>query len=109
MIGYRSVQRHLLRISHRLAGMTYEVGQIAKYFAIAFPISCLVCAVFLAGNQWWWSSSPWIYRHFDLYIGALLISMLMPAFIGEGFVLLGAVWLVLRTFVRYSLHKRKCS
>ncbi len=90
--------------------MTYEAtlfGRIAKYFAIAFPISCVVCAVFLTGNnQWWWLSSSWIYQHIDLYGVALLISVSMPVLLAGGLLLLGTAWLVLRAFVRHGLNER---
>ena len=113
MIGYRPGNRHLLMISHHLASMTYEVtlfGQIAKGCAIAFPVSCVVCAVFLTGNnRWWWLSSSWIYRHIDLYGVELLISVSMPVLLAGGILLLGTAWLVIRAFVRYGLHEGKCS
>ena len=91
--------RNTVKISNRFARMAYELalfGQMAKAFAIAFPLSCLVCVVVLLEDSWWWISSPWIYRHIDLCNFVLLISFLMPIFIAEAFFIIGFIWIVLR-------------
>ncbi len=101
--------RNFVKVSDRLASATYELtvfGQLTKAFAIALPISCLICVLFLTGNDcWWWFSSAWIYRHVDLYGFALLVSVLLPVFLTECLVLAGSIWIVLRAFVRRGLHR----
>ena len=103
------VHRALTTIRDRLASATYELtlfGQITKAFALALPISCLICARFLTGNDcWWWFPSSWIYRHIDLYSFALLLAVSLPVFLTEGLVIVGSIWIVLRAFVRHGLRR----